>query len=82
MLDANHMLAMGSLQPGWSGTCPLAEGSGITAIDLHVTAERLHLSWRIAGEGQASDTTSSGGKGGDTIIPIVYGPCPLGGIRP
>jgi hypothetical protein len=107
VLDANHMLAMGWLQPGWAGTCPLANGN---AIDLRVTARQLCFSWRFAGDGQASegpgegqtidatssgeeggDATSSGGKasegeGGGTIIPIVipivYGPCPLGGTRP
>ena len=93
VLDANHMLAMGWLRPGWAGTCPLADGG--VAIDLRVTARQLCFSWRFAGDGQASegpgegqtiDTASPGGKDGDTIIPIVipivYGPCPLGGTRP
>jgi hypothetical protein len=49
------MLAMGWLQPGWSGTCPLADGSEITAIDLRVTAKQLYFSWRFAGEGPGEE---------------------------
>ena len=67
VLDVNHMLAMGWLQPGWSGTCSLADGSEVTAIDLRVTAKQLYFSWRFAGEGPGEDLAEDFGKNGSGI---------------
>ena len=72
-LDVNRLLAKGSLQPGWSGTCQWIWGSAVFSVELYAEAERLYLSWRCGGEG-SSDKAES--------IPIVHVPCTLGGSRP
>jgi len=73
-LDVNRLLAKGSLQPGWSGTCQWIWGSAVFSVELYAEAERLCLSWQCGGEGPSSARAES--------IPIVHVPCTLGGSRP
>jgi hypothetical protein len=82
VLDVNHMLAMGWLQPGWLGTCQLTNGNEVVSIDLRAEVKQLYLSWQFAGAGPAIEGDSEREVAAIEIIPIAYAPCPLGGVRP
>jgi hypothetical protein len=75
-LDVNYLQAKGCLQPGWAGTCQLAHGERAALISLHCEADRLHLSWHLAGEGEGGER-----EGVTEVILIVCIPWRFGGSR-
>jgi hypothetical protein len=87
-LDVGYLAARGWLQPGRSGSCPLALGNGpnreIVLLDLRAEAEYLCLSWRLVNTGGASGEQARKRESATTgiIIPIARVPWRFGGTRP